>query len=345
MAIVVEHTPYDALFSLATQAGEAQAAQTAQAQRDREQLAAMQIQADQRKQQFMVAAEQRARQEEMQYQTMLIAAKRQIDMQVETSNYARQKQMLTQTLNMINDSNEFDEREKEQLSIEVMSKYSGLGSGISPSSFGGTTGMSDFLQKGAYKMQLADQLQGMVDSEQLNPGAARQAAASFGLSGDFATPGERHAEQVDEAVKRYDRIQDTVNSAFVISGGKLKDKTTKETIKKNDPRYGYYETLKAQRDRAKSELDKLHATGTKPVSAAEFADALQKSPALQQMVQLYGEDAAFEAWSKKFGGQPSASNEDKPEEYGFMKKLLLGSLGGVGGQAAVLKNMAETRNR
>ena len=342
MAIVVEHTPYDALFNLATQAGQAQAAQQQQAQRDKQQLMAMQIGAQQQAQRFQIQAEQQARAEEMQYQMVLMQAKRQIDMQVETSDYARQKQQLTQTLNMIRDSNDFDSKEKEQLSIEVMAKYSGLGAGISPSSFGGKTGMQDFLTKGAYKMNMSEQLQNMVDQGALDPDRAKQAAASFGLSGDYLPPEERQAMKADEAVKRYDRIQGVMDDAFSFdSKGRPLDPYTQDRIKEDDPRYGYYKTLKRQVESAKQELDKLHTSGTRQASAAVFNEALQRSPALQQMAQIYGPEAAFEKWSEKFGGGDTEKPEEK-KRYSPLKTALYGSAGIVG-QAAVLKNMYETR--
>ena len=313
MAIVVQHTPYDAIFNMATQAGQADAAKQAQAQRDKEQLMGMQIEAQQRSQQFAVQAEQQARAEEMQYQTMLLQAKRQIDMQVEATNYARQKQQLTQTLNMIRDSDDIDEEEKDKFRIQVMARYAGVGSDLNVAAFEKTSSMENFFTKGAYKSKVAEDIQEQFDKGLIDESTALRAASNYDVKIDTKSPETKLAEQADEAVKRYERIDDLIYSAFKPdSKGRPRDPDTEKVIKPNDPRYEYYKTLNIQLKAAKGELDRFHGTGTRKV----FNEALQKSQSLQKMAQIYGVDATFEKWNEQFGG-----GEKKESDYSGLREF------------------------
>ena len=187
MAIVVGHEPVAALGQLATEAGQAQGNVMEQQQKDKSDLLKLQQDNVMQRLAFMRDSEVQARSEQLQYNVLLAKQKQSIDMQTELAGYARQKQMLQQTMNMIGDSNEFDDREKEELRLQAMSKYANVGTGITPGSMAATD-MERRMMKGEYSAARIKALQEEVDSGELNPLLANQRARGEGFGDiDFYT--------------------------------------------------------------------------------------------------------------------------------------------------------------
>lgn len=301
MAIVVEHTPYEAMHQLAVGAGQAQAERERSAFREKQQLMQLQNQLETKQMQFQEEAASRAREEEFQYTIAAVQAKRQVDLQIETADYARQKQKLSQTLNMIRESNDLSDAEKEELLIQAMSKYSGVGTGIGPSSFtGGTSsGMQNFLMKGAYKAKMGETLQQYVDEGLMSTEDAERQASYFDIGGDFKNQQQVLLDQSVDAQKRLDSAQDMLGSNFSVDKkGRIRDAYGVE-VKEGTPRYELYKTMQAQVDTAKRALDAVHEEGQEIPLWTEFKSLLNSGdPGIKKAVEVYGEDMAFEAYKR-----------------------------------------------
>jgi hypothetical protein len=286
---------------------------------------------DMQKAAFMQKAEQQARAEELQYQTMLKVAQRNIDMQMETQDYARKKQMLSQTMNMINDSNEFDAREKQELKTQAMAKYADLGSGITPSSFDKTNSYEALMAKGAYKVAMLKDLQKQVDGG-LNPQVAENISIGLGMPGtQFLTPQERQNQPLVDAAEQFEEAQKRLNlTGFNWDGEKkvLLDDRGRE-IEKGTP---HYETAKRLHDdvyRARDEMNRLRGLQDRSTKAGKFMEDLEKSPGLKDALNYYTPEEVFEKWyESRYGGK--APQKDKGKWTPLKNNLLENVYPGLG---------------
>jgi molybdenum-dependent DNA-binding transcriptional regulator ModE len=308
MAIEVQHQPVGAIYGLATQAGQAQAAQQQQEQRDRIQLKGMEEQMRMREMQFREKALAAARQEEMQYQAMLMMAKRQIDLQTEQAQYARQKQMLTQSLNMITESNEFSEKQKEELRVQAMAKYAGVGTGISPSSFD-SGGMEKMLTQGAYKSQMLTQWQNDVLEGRMGVEDAERLAVGMGMSGAKFHTASETADLPYKAVRnKIDDINSSMSKLGISVDKKGKYYKDDYPVSEDDPLVRQYKALEREAEKQTNELLKLQgeyeATDEqgKPLTMEEFLDQkVVGDENLQRAVQLYGVKNTYDSYMKLTG--------------------------------------------
>jgi hypothetical protein len=308
MAIKVGHEPVLAAGKLAVMAGQARHEEQRQLQNDRMELAQLQGKLKMDQMRFGQAAQQEARAEEFQYQQMLNGQKRSIDMDIELQAYARQKQSLTQAMNMINDSNEFSDREKEELRIQAMSKYANVGTGISPSSMD-QGGMADFVQKGAYKSQLLGQWQQAIDDDQMSVQDAQRLATGLGMSGaKFQTPQERMDMPFKEVRDRLDTINRDLNTLGVeeTKKGKLYDRSSEDTIPEDSTRAKNFRALQRSAEKATAELMKLQmkeeTDGPGAMTEREFFEKKVKdNPAMLDAVQRYGAKRVYKDYMKKYG--------------------------------------------
>lgn len=321
MAITVGHEPVGALYELATDAGQAQFAVRQQEAMERQQLAKAQMAHERRMAEFQAKAQERARMEEMQYQVAMVMAKRQIDMQIETSNYAQQRQKLLQTLNMIKESDSFTDKEKESLQIQAMAKYSDVGTGLSSSSFdggGGNKALQSMVATGSYRSQMAGQLQKWID-EGMDPVIAKQTAAAWNI--DFTPASELKEKQFDDAAKRLENAVDSVYDAgFSTKGNKVYRYGNKVDTDSQD--YRLYQTLNQQVQRNRESFEKLRTGNTTAARSQLFYSDYQSSPALQQMVQIYGPEEAMKRWELERYGSFEDRKAAEPKS-GFLRNLFL----------------------
>jgi hypothetical protein len=322
MAIVVDYTPTEAVGQLAQQAGRAEFERTQAATREKVQLASIQQNMEMEKARFMVDAETQARQEQLEYNIALMQQKRMIDMDIEAMDYARNRQKLAQTLNMLNESDAFNDKEKEELSVQIMAKYAGLGAGLSGASFrdGAASSFQNFVQQGTYKAMLANTLQKAVEDELITPAQAQQAAIPFGMSGmQFDTPQEQEAKVMDTAQKRLATAISDRDKLFQLRGGIVYSDGNK--VKPGTDEYKLYETLQKQVDAAQQAIESAREAKTKKQTQEEqmsaFNDQLQRSAKMQRAVDLYGVDVVFEQWiekSKQLKAPPKTNlSKPKPE--------------------------------
>jgi hypothetical protein len=310
------------MYQLATQAGQAQYAARQEERRDEKQMLAMKLGHERRQQAFMLKAQEQARAEEAQYQMLLLQAKRQIDIQTETANYARQKQMLTQSLNMINESNEINDADKERLRIQAMTKYAGLGQGVTAASFSQNKGLSAMIQKDAYRAKMIEELSKQTESGQLDPNTAENLMPGT----KFYGPGERGTELRVGAQKRLATAQKNLSEQFIETGGKLTDRY-ENRIRKSDPQYQLYLSLKQQVIDAKEELDKVTVAAEEPELRAKFGDILQTSPAARRLVERFGGNVedAFDAWRKAAKKNYDMRGPKFSEEHPILDKVWKGA--------------------
>jgi sulfur relay (sulfurtransferase) complex TusBCD TusD component (DsrE family) len=320
MAIVVDYTPIEAVGQLAQQAGRAEFEKTQAATREKVQLASIQQNMEMEKARFMVEAETQARQEQFEYNVALMQQKRMIDMDIEAMDYARNRQKLAQTMNMLNESDAFNDKEKEELSVQIMAKYAGLGAGLSGASFkdGSSSSFQNFVQQGTYKAMLANSLQKAVEDELITPEQAQQAAIPFGMSGmKFDTPQEQQAKVMDRAQKRLATAIADRDKLFQLRGGNVYSEGNK--VKPGTDEYKLYETLQKQVDAAQQAIESARDARTKREVEEDqmntFNDELQRSSKMQRAVDLYGTDVVFEQWLKKSQQTkaPPKTNLSKPK--------------------------------
>jgi hypothetical protein len=318
MAIVMEHTPYKAIYNMATQAGQAQAQIREQEQDDRLQLQKMQQDHQIRQVQFMAGQEQLARAEEMQYNMTLMKAKRDIDLQTEAASYARDKQKLSQLMNMINES-DHSEKEKDDFRIQAMAKYADAGTGLSPSSFsGGSKGMQDFLMKGEYRTMMGDQIQKWVDDGTINQAAGQRMASNYGITAPVLTTRDQKLKAVQGAAEQLDDAQKQLRDSF-------KPKKKKNKIedrfgvwhKEGSPQYRVWETMNKQVETANAELERLQE-GTS-VERMNFNDEVAKSKPLQRIVEAVGMDEAFAQYRAR---QKKTQSQGFSERHPILNALL-----------------------
>jgi hypothetical protein len=325
MAIVVDYTPYEAVGELAKSAGQSIYQRERQQAADQKDMMQLQSRLQQQNAQFMANLQQEALQEQFQYQSAMLMQRKQIDMDLELADYARNKQKLMQVMNMINESDEFNPSEKAELSLQAMSKYAGVGQGISSGSFGGAGGddtMQRYLQQGTFKQNLAQSLQAAVDSGQMEPSAAENFARSYGLTADFKSPQELQRRQSDQALKRLETAQEALDSRFVQDGKNLytvENNKKANKVKEGSAAMNLHATLKRQVEEARKELTALQEKQAESGMRQVFSDELAQSPELQKAVEIYGADKTFEAWKAKQG-----QKKQKEDEGGFkMRQLFL----------------------
>jgi hypothetical protein len=247
------------VHELATKAGVAADNVMRQQQADRLQLQDLQQQHDMRKMEFMQSAQEQARAEELQYQMLLTQNKRNIDMQAEMAQYARSKQMLQQTMNMINDSNEFDDRQKEELKLQATSKYAGVGTGLTPGSFEAGT-LEKELLKGAYNTARIKYYQDEVSSGRMNPLIAQQGAIGEGLGNvDFYTDVQLQNPEMIENEKRRSRILRDKGKTGLHREGDDVVNAYGAKVPKTDPAYTTFAELEKEEMRVTQEAAKLRA--------------------------------------------------------------------------------------
>lgn len=319
MAIVVNYTPVQAMGELAVRAGQAEFEKSQAAFREKQQLMQMQQDFQMKQQRFMVEAEQQARAEEMQYQALLMQQKRQIDMQIEVSDFARQKQKLAQTLGMINESDKFNAREKEELRLQAMSRYADVGQGITQGSFdttGGASGFENFMLQGTYKAQIVNSLQEAVRTGKMSQPEAQRQAAAFGLGQvEFQTKTEEAQTVMDTAQKRLATAIARLDDSFMTKGDTVYTKVGQKPgnkIKPKDPEYKLYETLQKQVDAAREETERLRTEVSQQDSQDQFNLELESSPQLQQAVEIYGSDVVYKRWVERQGSRQPAEPENEP---------------------------------
>ena len=310
MPIEVRHDPVAATYELATDAGQAIADTRAQEQNDRIALQGMQQQHQARQQQFIAKQQEAARAEETQYQMMLMQAKRQIDMQAEMAQYSEQKMRLTQTLNMINDSNDFSDPQKEELKVQAMAKYSGVGTGISPSSFAASD-MEKSITKGAYKVQAIRELQKQVDGG-MDPSVAKNLAIGMGMSGtEFLTPEQQALAPEQQAQQDYDKAVELLRESFDYDKkGRPKDAVTGDKIDKDDPRYEHWQVLEKQKNKARADLKRLSGKGDRAMALPKFHDDLKRTPSWQKAIDIYGFDKTFDMWFENEYGELKVGKDE-----------------------------------
>lgn len=338
MAIEVQHQPVGAIYSLATQAGQAAAERERIQRNEQRQLLGMKLGHDRAQQEFMVKAQQAARAEEAQYQMLLIQAKRQIDIQTETADYARQKQKLTMALNMINESDEIGEEDRERLRIQAMAKYAGVGSGISSQDFQKNTRLVEELQRGAFRATMINELERSTEAGQLDPQTAENLSRAYGTPGaKFYAPGERIAEEVDTASSRLKSAQDTLAKHFYKQGKQVYNSEDNK-IKPSDPEYSVYETLQKQVQDAKKELDRLSDVSEQDKVFRDFASKVnQGDPFAVELIRRFGGDVekAFDEYEKGLTKLNTTDPTDMSftERHPLLSKALMGPSGAIGMKA------------
>jgi hypothetical protein len=281
MAIRVGHSPVEGTFQLAQKAGIAQKMQRDQQHNERLQLQALDQQFKQQQMEFMQRAEQEARAEEAGYQMMLGQAKRDIDMQTELATYAHQKQMLGQAMDMINNSNEFSQREKEELKIQAMSKYAGVGGGIGAGSFG--QGNDSLLQRGAYKTQLLGQWQEAINNDQMTVEEAQQMSIGMGMSGaKFYTKEEAAVLPLTRQRERVMEAQKALDATGMTRDGKKIYKDDNK-VDPDSPDGRLFTQLEEMRDKQTAELAKLSGQQL-PGSVDDFETFKSKIPQSKELL-------------------------------------------------------------
>jgi hypothetical protein len=234
-------------------------------------------------------------------------------MQTELSTYAHQKQMLGQAMDMINNSNEFSQREKDELKVQAMSKYAGVGSGIGASSFG--QGNDSLLQRGAYKTQLLQQWQEAINNNQMSVEQAEQASIGMGMSGaKFYTKEEaavlpltRQRERVMEAQKALDATGMTRDGKKIYRDGNKVDP--------DSPDGKLFTQLEEMRDKQTAELSKL--SGQQLPGAVEDFEAFKaKIPQSKELLRAKAlgktDEEMYREYHKLMTGEPEDwDNDDK----------------------------------
>lgn len=322
MAIVVEHQPVDAMYSLAQKAGTAEYMKQQQMNQERKQLLRMQQEHQQRQQEFMVRAEQAARAEEMQYQVLLLQARRNVDMQLETARYAKQKQELQQTIDMISQSDELSDSEKEELKIQATAKFAGVGTGISPSSFSSKANkqLQNTVLLGAYKAKVLDDIQDRVDRREITAQQGQNEAAVAGLTGvKIYDPDEKAEMLVDRKFKRLTTVTDAYNKSFFTDKkGRPYDAETEEPIREGTPKYEQWQTMKREVKEARESVSEIRGALADLELWDKFQRDLAVTPEYQQLVKELGAEKAFEEYKKH---QPKSSSYQPKKEPGLFKKV------------------------
>jgi len=318
MAIVVDYTPYQAVFDLATQAG--QAAGTERAAQRSHQAAMIQLQSRLQKENFLFQERmaQQARQEKMEHDMALLQAKKGIDMQMDLQAYAMQRQRLDATMNLIENSS-MSESEKEQFRIQAMAKYAGVGSGITTSlskTEGGIPSGMDFLMKGMMREQMMNQWAQEVESGQMSPEEFKQKASAYGFSADYKDPSVIYQENIATAQRNLREANKELTQYYVEKGedvyvAKKPGEASKQKVKPGTPAYDHYHLLKANQQDAISEMKRTQSTKPKikPTEAdlMAFQQAVEKSPSLQkaleEAIKMFGEERGVEyvreQWAKQ----------------------------------------------
>ena len=261
MAIVVGHEPVGAAYNLATQAGQAQAMQREQEQRDRIQLQGMQEQMRMREMAFQEKAQAAARQEEMQFQAMMVQAKRQIDLQTEAAQYAQDKQKLNAALSMINESSH-SESEKQDFKIQAMAKYAGVGGGLTSASFANTD-LENQLTKGAYRTMQMTEIQNAVLNKQMSPEEATRMSVAMGLGNMEFQTGDDIANAPHKKVQdKMDDISDSMSKLKLHEDkkGRLYDAQMYK-VPEDSPAAKTYRALQVQQDKVAAEMAKIQQGG------------------------------------------------------------------------------------
>lgn len=306
MAIKVGHSPVEGVFKLSQQAGIAQQMAREQQQNDRLQLQALDQNFKMKQMQFMEQQQTEARAEEMQYQQLLMQTKRGIDMQTEAAQYARQKQMMTQTLNMINDSQEFDDEQKEKLKIQAMSKYAGVGSGISPTSFR-DSGMENLATKGAYNKQRLDAMQDRVNRDPTYTiEDAQRDSLAFGMPGaQFYTPEESANLPATKIRKRMDGIADQIAATKVMRDEDDDLLIGGHVIDKDSVQAQTFIALEREMKKQVNELNKIQGIINTTDEAGQeltlenfFEEKVKGNRDLTRSAQLYGLKGTFEDYMR-----------------------------------------------
>ncbi|MHC4120440.1 MAG: hypothetical protein ACYSWO_23345 [Planctomycetota bacterium] len=324
MPIVVQHQPVEAIGALAQQAGQAAALNQEQQRRDRFQLQEMEMEHENRKMQFLAQAEQQARAEEMNYQMQLNMQKRDIDMQLDLQMYAREKQKLQQTLNLIKQSDELSESEKEEFAIQATAAYAGVGTGISPASFNaaGNKALQNHILLGNYRAAEAEDIQRRLDSGEINLYQANKEAALRDLKVEFKDPRLQMDEQMEDFLERVTETRDTYDKSFYTDDkGRPYDKQTDQKIKPGTPKYEEWQTMRREKEEAFNVLKEARGQATDIQLYVDFNDELNAGdPDLNFLVENLGKERAFQEYLKR---QPKASTyrpEKEPSLYGKVRR-------------------------
>jgi len=234
MPITIDYTPIGALTDLAIASGKAKGTLQQRELDQRLRLAAYQT-ASQVAQERMRqdAAMQRLR-ASAQYQAAIVGMKADIDMQLELQEYQRQKQKLQGLLTQIKESDQFSEREKQELITQATAKYAGVGTGISPTMLRPTsTAYQNFIAKSQAKMGMIKYLEEAVANDIMSPDDAGRLAKAYGLTGTdlFQRTEEKISTQLAKEQARLKQIADYVDKKFVNVGPRGPDWMWRKSIR------------------------------------------------------------------------------------------------------------------
>jgi hypothetical protein len=314
MAIRIEHQPVEAIGQLGVLAGQAQVDKEQRNLRDREQLMKLDAGHKMEQMRFLQQAQEQARAEEMQYQMQLNMQRRDIDMQLDLQNYAREKQKLQQTLNMINQSEDLSEAEKEEFGIQATAAYAGVGTGITPASF--NSGINKALQNeillGSHRTMLADDIQSRLDAGDIDEYQANRESVQKNLGITFEGPQTRVDNKLADLLDTVKTTRDVYNKSFFTDkAGKPFDAITEEPVKKGTDKY---------EDQAGDLQGML-----------DFAELAKTDSGYIELVENLGFEGALQEYLKRQKKSSTFEEQEQPGIIGQMRRhpILQGVLGRI----------------